>query len=70
MTPTSAKLWARASRAGPVQIDGVAAESGNAGESAPGLHRPSAADDDLTVQRVVTGLRPGTHYRYRFWQGT
>ena len=29
--------------------------------------RASTADD-LTVQRVVTGLRPGTRYRYRFWQ--
>ena len=68
VTPTSAKLWARASRAGPVTLTVLPPGAGTRANPIRAYTVRAQADDDLTVQRVVTGLRPGTRYRYRFWQ--
>ncbi len=62
MTPTSARLWTRAPRAGAVVLSV---------SSAAGTRRfvlRATAASDLTVQRTVGGLRPGTTYRYAFLQ--
>jgi phosphodiesterase/alkaline phosphatase D-like protein len=63
---TSAVLWTRAPSVGPVEV-----------EVSPGGGRPGVryrwqarATNDLTVQGVVSGLRPGTRYSYRFSQGS
>jgi alkaline phosphatase D len=63
MTPSSARLWTRAPRAGPVTL--VVAGAGTTHRFALTASRAS----DLTLQRTVDGLRPGTPYRYRFSQG-
>ena len=63
MTSTSAKLWTRAPKAGPVAL--VVTGAGSTRRF--GLTASRGAD--LTVQRTVRGLRPGTTYRYRFAQG-
>jgi alkaline phosphatase D len=68
ITPTSAVLWTRAPRSGPVdyQVTSVpAAIQAVVGQIVAA--RPSA---DLTVSFVVRHLRPGTRYRYAFTQGT
>jgi len=64
MTPTSAKLWARAPKAGLVSL--ALTGAGTTRRFALTASRAS----DLAVQRAVGGLRPGTTYRYRFAQGT
>ena len=65
MTSTSARVWTRAPKAGPVTLIVVPA-------TAAGTPRMFAlqakATNDLTVQRVVSGLKPGTTYRYTFSQ--
>jgi len=63
MTPTSARLWARAPQAGPVTL--VVTGAGTTRRFALTASRAA----DLTVQRTVGSLRPGTTYRYRFAQG-
>ena len=63
MTSTSAKLWTRAPKAGPVAL--VVTGAGSTRRF--GLTASRGAD--LTVQRTVRSLRPGTTYRYRFAQG-
>jgi phosphodiesterase/alkaline phosphatase D-like protein len=63
MTPSSARLWTRAPKAGPVTL--VVAGAGRTQRFALTASRAS----DLTLQRTVDGLRPGTPYRYRFSQG-
>jgi phosphodiesterase/alkaline phosphatase D-like protein len=63
MTPSSARLWTRAPKAGPVTL--VVAGAGTTHRFALTASRAS----DLTLQRTVDGLRPGTPYRYRFSQG-
>ncbi|HEY7344073.1 MAG TPA: alkaline phosphatase D family protein [Gaiella sp.] len=63
MTPTSARLWTRAPRAGRVDLTLT-----GAGGSRTFVLTARAASD-LTVQRTVSGLRPGTTYRYSFAQG-
>ena len=63
MTATSAKLWTRAPRPGPVAL--VVTGAGSTRRF--GLTASRGAD--LTVQRTVRSLRPGTTYRYRFVQG-
>lgn len=62
MTSTSAKLWTRAPRAGPAAL----VVTGTGSTRRFGLTASRGAD--LTVQRMVRGLRPGTTYRYRFAQ--
>ena len=63
MTPTSARLWTRAPKAGPVTL--VLTGAGTTRRFALTASRAS----DLTVQRTARALRPGTTYRYRFAQG-
>ena len=62
MTATSARLWTRAPRAGKVTLT----------LSGPGANRTfvlaATRASDLTVQRTVGGLRPGSAYRYSFRQ--
>ena len=62
VTPNSARLWARADRPGPVLVRVTRCRSRR------GIERQLAARraDDLTVQTVVSGLRPDTRYCYRF----
>src|SRR6188472_3596074 len=60
MTPTSARLWTRAPKAGPVTL--VLTGAGTTRRFALTASRGF----DLTVQRTVRSLRPGTTYRYRF----
>ena len=66
ITSTSAVLWARAPKAGAVTL-GIASRGGKEVRLSAG--RATAARD-LTVRRVVRGLRPGTTYRYVFRQGS
>ena len=63
MTPTSARLWTRAPKAGPVTL--VLTAVGTTRRFA----LTASPASDLTVQRTASGLRPGTIYRYRFSQG-
>ena len=63
MTPTSARLWTRAPKPGPVTL--VLTGAGTTRRFALMASRAS----DLTVQRTARALRPGTTYRYRFAQG-
>ncbi len=67
VTATSAILWTRTSAAGTVWLDVLP----------PGASTPirtytlrASRESDLTVQRVVSGLKPGTRYDYRFRQGS
>jgi alkaline phosphatase D len=57
--PHSAVLWTRADQPGPVQLR-IAGRT---------FASDATAAHDLTVQRTVTGLKPGTAYRYVFAQG-
>jgi alkaline phosphatase D len=66
MTSTSARLWTRAPRAGAVRLAVAVADGSNA--RARAFLVRATAGRDLTVQRTVGGLRPGTVYRYRFSQ--
>jgi alkaline phosphatase D len=69
ITPRSAKLWARAPTVGPVTLE-VLPPTATARERPIRTYALRAlAANDLTVQRIVTGLRPGTRHRYRFSQG-
>ena len=62
---TSAILWTRAPKAGAVTLE-VAPRGGKARRYSAGRAR---AARDLTIRRVVRGLKPGTTYRYVFRQG-
>ena len=63
MTSTGARLWTRAPRPGSVTLT----VSGSGAKRTFVLATTRATD--LTVQRAVGGLRPGTLYRYAFAQG-
>lgn len=65
MTSTSARVWTRAPKVGPVNLIVVPAEA--AGSPRTFVLQARVAND-LTVQRLLTGLRPGTTYRYTFSQ--
>ena len=65
VTPTSAKLWTRASAAGTVVLTVVEARKKSAART---FSLQASRANDLTVQRVVTGLAPSTEYRYTFTQ--
>ena len=69
VTPTSVKLWARAPKPEPVAIMVLPPGAGTRANPIRAYSVPATSATDLTVQRVVTGLRPATTYRYRFWQG-
>jgi alkaline phosphatase D len=67
VTPTSAVVWARSARGGPV----TAEVARDAAFRHLVFHRKTSArpQNDLTVLVHVTGLRPGTAYVYRFRAG-
>ena len=69
LTPTSVRVWARAPRPGPVTITLLPPGAGTRANPIRAYSVPATSETDLTVQRVVTGLRPATTYGYRFWQG-
>lgn len=69
VTPTAAILWARAPRAGAVTLEVLPPKAGTRASPIRAYFLRASAASDLTVQRRVTGLRPGTSYRYRFHQG-
>jgi alkaline phosphatase D len=60
---TSARIWTRANRPGPVRF--LVARSGSGRVVARGTVVATRASD-LTVQHVVRRLEPGTDYTYRF----
>jgi alkaline phosphatase D len=60
---SSAKVWTRSPQAGPVNIY-VSMRSDARGGTV--VSAPARAANDLTVARVITGLKPGTHYFYAF----
>jgi alkaline phosphatase D len=62
----SAILWARAGSAGPVTLEVARTRSFARVRRFRLAARPG---DDLTVQTLVRGFRPGTRYHYRFRQG-
>ena len=63
---TSAILWAKANRRGPVKLEvrRRGPFGGCGGRGALSLRATRA--NDFTVQRKVGGLKPGKRYRYRF----
>ena len=65
MTATSAVLWSRAPRPGAVFVTVSTSTSVPVGRFPVRARRTN----DLTVQRVVRGLKAGTKYRYFFTQG-
>ncbi|MDX6701494.1 MAG: hypothetical protein QOF26_1720 [Baekduia sp.] len=79
VAPTSAMLWTRAARSGPVLLKvsraatGATCAAARAGSQTVGVLRQArmaTAASDKTVRATVGGLRPGTPYFYRFCQGT
>ena len=67
VTATSAILWTRTSARGTVWLDLL-----RPGASTPlrSFTLRARRERDLSVQRAVTGLEPGTTYAYRFRQGS
>jgi len=68
VTASSAKLWTRAPAAGAVTLEVLPATGGARVDPLRTHTLRARSADDRTVQRVVTGLRPGTRHRYRFSQ--
>jgi phosphodiesterase/alkaline phosphatase D-like protein len=66
VTPTTAILWAHANRGGAYSLE--VARNGRFVE-AERFRVRATAGNDLTVQRRVKGLLPGTRYFYRFRGG-
>ncbi|MGI8973632.1 MAG: alkaline phosphatase D family protein [Gaiella sp.] len=66
VSSTSARLWTRAPGAGRVTLTLVEAQGSRPRARTIALQATTATD--LTVQRVVGGLRPATRYRYVFSQ--
>jgi alkaline phosphatase D len=67
VTKSSAQLWARAAQPGPVLLE-VASDAGF--DRVVHKFKANAAPaNDLTVQRLVHGLRSDTRYWYRFESG-
>ena len=64
ITPRSAVLWTRAPAPGPVRLS-LSAAGGGSTKTYEWHARPSS---DLTVQGVVSRLKPGASYRYVFTQ--
>jgi len=67
VTATSALLWARAGRPGPVQLE-LARDVGFR-RGLVLLETEARLVDDLTVRVEAAGLKPATAYAYRFRQG-
>jgi alkaline phosphatase D len=68
VTATSARLWARAERAGTYFVQLSRERLGRGCRRGPRVtaHR----SNDRTVQVRVSGLRPGSRYAYRFCRGS
>jgi alkaline phosphatase D len=69
ITPTSAKLWTRAPKAGAVVVE-VKQVGGGAATPRIGLDTIARPANDLTVSGTIPGLKPATRYTYRFRQGS
>lgn len=67
ITPTSARLWARANRSGAYFLQ--ISQGSFGGRCVPGRRVVARPAHDNTVQLRVRGLRPGTEYGYRFCAG-
>ena len=67
ITPTSARLWARANNPGTFFVQ--VAQGGVGGACRRGARVVVRRENDKTVQLQVRGLRPGTEYAYRFCAG-
>ena len=65
MTSSSARVWTRAPKPGQVTLFVVPAVAAGTPRAFKLEAKPG---NDLTVQRVLTGLKPGTSYRYTFSQ--
>jgi alkaline phosphatase D len=64
VTRTGATLWTRADQPGTVTLEVATSPA-----DVTVLTLTAKASDDMTVQRRVGGLKPGTRYSYRFGQG-
>ena len=67
VTSNSAVLWGRADQAGTVRLE-VATDQAFT-RIVRNLRMQASPENDLTVQRHVGDLRPGTRYWYRFTSG-
>ena len=67
VTSTSAILWTRASLPGAVTLE-VSTDARFRGMPVATVRLSVSRAYDLTVQRRIAALRPGTRYRYRFRQ--
>jgi alkaline phosphatase D len=68
VTPTSARLWARADRSGTYFLQLSRARSGRGCRRGPRVM--ASRSHDRTVQVRASGLRPGSRYAYRFCRGS
>ncbi len=68
--PTSAVVWTRADRPGPVQLFYWQVEGGDTRTGFRRVHVRAEPSRDLTLRVRLTRLRPSTEYRYSFLQGT
>lgn len=68
--PTSAVVWTRADRPGPVQLFYWQVYGGGASTGLRRMQVRAESRRDLTLRVRLTGLRPSTEYRYSFLQGT
>ena len=69
VTSTSARLWARAPKEGPVTLHLLPPGAGTRANPIRAYALQALEANDRTVQRVVTRLRPATRYRYFWVQG-
>jgi phosphodiesterase/alkaline phosphatase D-like protein len=67
VTPTSARLWARANKSGPYFLQIAPGAAGGRCRRGPSVM--ALPSHDLTVQLRARGLRPDTDYSYRFCAG-
>src|SRR6476660_2603409 len=62
----SAILWARANKAGKTEVQVTGKRFEDCDIAHARFKAKATKDNDLTVQKRVTGLRPGKTYKYRF----
>ena len=67
ITPTSARLWARANQSGTYFLQ--LTSGGEGGRCVSGRRAVASRRHDNTLQLQVRGLRPATDYSYRFLRG-
>jgi alkaline phosphatase D len=65
VTKDSARLWAKATQPGDVRVE-LARDSDFEPVDRKLRPSPVSSSSDLTIHRVITQLRPGTRYWYRF----